>query len=129
MNKIINNDFIEGMKSTAIKEVINDHLKSSYELARSRAAIFLGLKLNESYAKYAHILLQEMNEEIHFENVRLGVKSAWTIAVVLAENLNKKDYQKLKEELDKWEEEEKQGLISWLKDFPDQIKILTEGRL
>lgn len=124
------------MKKEIVNDIFNNNiddilmkLKDDYHLARTRAAILISLRMNEDYPKYSQLLLTEMNKDIHFLGVRLGVKSAWTIAVALIENLKVEDYPKIKKEFDKWDKEEKEGLLDWLKDFPDHLKILKEGKL
>lgn len=109
----------------SLEDVLNRGLSSNSDFVRTSCAIFLGLNLNENYNKYSAFLLQELSKEIHFENVRLGIKSAWTIALVLAENLKPEDYHKLKNEFRKWSKEEQEDFLYWLKEFTEQIEILT----
>jgi len=109
-------------------EEIQQHLQSDHDFPRSKTAILIGHRINEDYNKYSDLLLREMNNDIHFLNVRFGIKSAWTIAIVLIENLKKEDYGKIKSEFDKWDTEEKTGLIDYLKDHPDYIRILKTGQ-
>lgn len=124
MKKIITAQMANVFSNRNDSEILNELLVSDHHLARSHAAINLGSKL-QAHDDYKEILIKQMNNDVQFENVRFGIKSAWTIAVVLAENLKEKDYPRLKEAFDKWDIEEKEGLLDWLKDNPDHIKILT----
>lgn len=129
MKKIIAKEWVKDILDTDLSEIIKNRLNADHHLPRTRAAILIGLRINEDYDKYSELLLQEMNKSIHFGGVRLGVPSAFTIAVALIENLQEKDYPKIKETFDKWEAEDKDYLLGWLSDFPDHKKILLEGKL
>jgi hypothetical protein len=129
MKNILNASTIENIKDSNLDKVVEQMLNYDHDFHRGRAAILIGIRINEDYPKYSQLLISEMNKEIHFLGVRLGVKSAWTIAIVLIENLKPADYPKIKKEFDKWDEDEKEGLLDWLKDFPDHCKILKEGKL
>jgi|GEM_PF-1718833 len=129
MEKILNGSTVENIIDSDLDKVVNQMLHYEHDFHRGRAIILIGIRINEDYPKYSQLLLTEMNKDIHFLGVRLGVKSAWTIAVALIENLKAEDYPKIKKEFDKWDKEEKEGLLDWLKDFPDHLKILKEGKL
>ncbi len=109
----------------SINYKLKKHLTSESDYVRSRAAIAIGLRLEENYAKLSDLLLNEMISDIHFMNIRFGIKSAWIIAMSLAENLREEDYPKLQEAFQKWNREEREGLIEYLKDLPTHVKILT----
>ncbi|OPC01938.1 hypothetical protein BAS10_18520 [Elizabethkingia meningoseptica] len=129
MKRILTEKMAEVLKDREISDVIDNLLHSEHHMPRSHSAILIGSNINKDYPKYLQLLLNEMNKDIHFLGVRLGVKSAWTIAISLIENLKKEDYPKIKKEFDKWDKEEKEGLLDWLKDFPDHCKILKEGKV
>lgn len=129
MEKIFSENTIKNIPNRESNELVNKFLHSDHGLSRSMSVIQIALKVNENYPKYSQLLLSEMNKKIHFQGIRLGIKSAWTLAVVLIENLKPQDYLKIKKEFDKWDEDEKNGLLDWLEDFPDHLKILKEGRL
>ncbi len=129
MKKIFSQDTVGIINNRETSDVISNLLHSDHDMPRSHAAMLIGLRIDDDYAKYSELLLKEMNEKIHFLNIRLGVKSVWTVAISLIENLKPEDYPKIKKEFDKWDKEEKEGLLDWLKDFPDHIKILKEGKL
>ena len=124
MKKIYPKETINQVPDREISDIVKEFLNSSHGLSRTISAIQIGHKLKENYQNFSEILLNELNKEIHFESIRLGVPSAWTIAIVLAENLKEKDYPKLREEFNKWNNEEKEGLLDWLKNHPEHIQIL-----
>lgn len=127
MKKIITKSWIEETGKFKDEEAINEKLHSSSDFMRSNAAIYIGLHLQSNYLRLSRILLNEMEKDVHFENVRLGIKSAWTIALVLAENLNASEYSHLKTAFSNWPKEERDGLLNWLKDYPEQKSILLNG--
>lgn len=127
MKKIYPKETISQIPDREVAEIVEEFLHSSHGLSRTVSAIQIGLKLKENYQNCSEILLNELNKEIHFESIRLGVPSAWTIAVVLAENLKEKDYPKLREAFNKWDNEEKEGLLDWLENHPEHIQILMCG--
>jgi len=130
MNKIFSQDTIKNLPSRNVAEIINKFLNSEHNLSRELAILQIALRINENYVEYSKLLLNEMNKDIHFRNdFKLGVKSAWTLAVALIENLIPEDYPKIKKEFDKWDEEEKKDLLDWLKHHPDHCKVLKEGKL
>lgn len=129
MNKIFEQEILKNVPDRGLEELVSRFLNCDHGLSRSMAAIQIALKLAENYDKYSKLLLNEMNKEVHFLGIRFGIKSAWTIAIVLIENLKQVDYSKIKKEFDKWDNEEKEDLLEWLKSYPEHIKILKEGNL
>ncbi|MFT6923197.1 MAG: hypothetical protein ACJA1C_002219 [Crocinitomicaceae bacterium] len=130
MNKIITKSWVKDNSSFDLQEALKEDKISSHSAAvRDSSIIFIGLSLDENYEKYTNALFVALEKDVHFGNVRLGIKSAWTIALVLAENLRPKDYLKLKNSFSKWPKEEKKGLLDWLKDYPEQSQILKFGNL
>lgn len=129
MEKIYSHETIKNVPERELSETIDNFLHSDHGLSRSMSVIKIALQVNDDYQKYSTLLLKEMNEKVHFLSIRFGIKSAWTVAISAIENLNPEDYPKIKKEFYKWDADEKQGLTEWLKDFPDHIKILSEGRL
>lgn len=129
MKKILTEKMFEVIKERETSEVIENLLNANHDLPRTHAVILIGFRINDDYKNYSKLLLEEMNKDIHFLNVRLGIKSAWTTAVALIENLKEKDYPKIKEQFDKWDLEERENLLEWLEDFPEHRKILKEGRI
>ncbi|OPC01941.1 hypothetical protein BAS10_18535 [Elizabethkingia meningoseptica] len=129
MEKIFSKETIKNVPDRELNELINKFLHSDHGLTRSMSIIQIALRVDEDYEKYSKLLLNEMNMLIHFLGIRFGIKSVWTIAISLIENLKKEDYPKIKKEFDKWDKEEKEGLLDWLKDFPDHCKILKEGKV
>lgn len=129
MDKIFSQETIKTIENRATKDIIDNLLHATHDMPRSHAAILIGLRINDDYQKYSKLLLKEMNEKIHFQNIRLGIKSVWTVAISAIENLKPEDYPKIKKEFDKWDEEEKKDLLDWLKHHPDHCKVLKEGRL
>ncbi len=129
MNKIFSQETINSIKNRDTKDIIDNFLHATHDMPRSHAAILIGLRINNDYQKYSKLLLEEMAKKIHFQNVRLGIKSAWTVAISAIENLNPIDYFKIKNEFDKWDEEERQNLLEWLKHHPYHCKILKEGKV
>ncbi|EQB93064.1 hypothetical protein CMU93_15610 [Elizabethkingia anophelis] len=127
MEKIFSKETIKNVPDRELNEIVNNFLNSDHGLTRSMSIIQIALRVDEDYEKYSKILLNEMNKHIHFLGIRFGIKSGWTIAISLIENLKKEDYPKIKKEFDKWDKEEKEGLLDWLKNFPDHCKILREG--
>lgn len=129
MKKIITEEFYETIKERRIAEAIEDFLNDNLHMARTNAIAMIALNLDENYREYSKLLLTEMTNEIHFGIVRLGAKSAWALAIALAENLKPEDYAELQKQFAKWDDEEKELLLDWIKDFPEQISILTTGKL
>ena len=129
MEKIFLEDTIKNVPDRELSELADKFLNSDHGLTRSMSAIQIALKIDEDHEKYSKLLLNEMNKSIHFLGIRFGIKSAWTIAIVLIENLKPEDYPKIKKEFDKWDKDEKEGLLDWLKDFPNHLKVLNEGKL
>ncbi len=129
MNKIITKSLAEIEGYFTIKEAMDAKIHSELDSVRSNAAILIGLKMDENYSRYSSFLLDELGEPIHHENVRLGIKSAWTIALVLAENLKSSDYPKLKKQFATWDKEDKELMLLWLADYPEQSNILKNGKL
>lgn len=130
MNKIFSQDTIKNLPVRSASEIINKFLNSEHNLSRELAILQIALRINENYGEYSMLLLSEMNKHVHFKNdFKLGVKSAWTLAAALIENLIPEDYPKIKKEFDKWDEEEKKDLLDWLKHHPDHCKVLKEGKL
>jgi hypothetical protein len=127
--KIFTGASVKDMADMPIDKVINEHLRANSDLVRSRAAIFIGMRINDDYDKYSNLLLSEMNEEIHFQNVRILSKSAWTIAIILIENLRDKDFFKIKLCFDKWDVDKQEDLVFHIKDFPSYISILKTGSI
>ena len=128
MKKIISQKIIDNLPNREIDIWIKEFLHADHGLSRELAIISIASKLRENYSKYSQMLLNEMNNEVHFMGVRLGNKSAWTLAIALIENLKTEDYIRIKQEFNRWGEEEKEGLLDWLKDFPDHRKILEKSR-
>lgn len=124
MKRILTESMIDSIKDRATVELIEDFLNSNHHLPRTHAAITIGLRMHKNYSQYSTLLLEEMNQEIHFSNVSGGVKSAWSIAVSLAENLREVDYPKLKAAFKKWDSDEQKNLLEWIADFPEQQAIL-----
>lgn len=129
MKKIFSEETIRIIKDRETVEVVSSMLNSSYHLSRSHAAILVGIRIDENYLNYMQLLLNEMNKEVHFSNIRFGIKSAWTVAISLIEHLKPEDYPKIKQEFDKWDNEEKENLLNWLKQYPEHCKILEDGHL
>ncbi|NVK63106.1 MAG: hypothetical protein HWE22_00915 [Flavobacteriales bacterium] len=129
MNKILTEQIVQQLPNRSLEELTQHFLNKNHVLSRSMAAIQIGLSMHSNYPKYSQLLLQEMTNEIHFEYPKLGISSAWTIAVILAENLKQKDYYKLKKEFSKWSSEEKDSLFDWLKNYPEQRNILEYGKI
>lgn len=129
MQKIFSQETILNVPNREIPEIIENFLNSDHGLTRGMSAIQIALKINDDYPKLSLLLLNEMNKKIHFLNIRFGIKSAWTLAISLIENLKPDDYFKIKKEFDRWNKEEKEDILNWLKDFPDHLKILKEGKL
>ena len=127
MKKIYPKETISQVPDREISELESDFLNSDHGIKRTLSAIQIGLKINEDYKNNSQLLLKELNKEIHFESIRLGVPSAWTIAIVLTENLKETDFPKLRKEFKKWNHEQKELFLSWLKDHPEHIQILTGG--
>ena len=129
MEKIFSEETIKNVPNRELSELINKFLNSDYGLTRSMAAIQIALKIDEDYEKYSKLLLNEMNKNIHFLGIRFGIKSAWTIAIASIENLKPEDYSKIKKEFNKWDEDEKEDLLEYLKSHAEHCKILKEGKL
>lgn len=130
MNKIFSQETIKNLPERNVSEVIDKFLNSEHNLSRELSILQIALRINENYVEHSNLLLNEMNKDIHFRNdFKLGVKSAWTLAVALIENLIPEDYLKIKKEFHKWDEKEQRDLLDWLKDHPDHCKILKEGGL
>lgn len=129
MEKIFSQETIKNVPNRELTELTNKFLNSDHGLTRSMSSIQIALRINENYQKYSELLLNEMNKEIHFLGIRFGIKSAWSIAVALIENLNPEDYPKIKKEFDRWDKEEKDNLLEYLKLHSDHCKILKEGKL
>lgn len=124
MKKIIVPTLIAPINDRDTAAVIKDCLHVNLGMMRIHAAMLIALRINEQYENYRELLLEELNNPLHFQSVRLGVKSAWIIAVGLAENLTPADYQRLKECMLQWDVEEREGLKEWLADFPVQRSII-----
>lgn len=124
MEKIVLPNLVASISDKKTTTVINEFLHSDNPMMRIHAAMLISLRMDEHYKKYSELLLKELKNPLHFQIVRLGVKSAWIIAVGLAENLKEEDYYKLQDSILEWEMEEREGLKDWLKDFPTQIGIL-----
>ena len=129
MVKIFTEDYFSKVPNRSLEKLAKDYLRADHILSRSMTIIQIGLKWDNEYAKYSKLLLSELNEEIHFEHPRLGISSAWTNAIVLAENLKSKDYLKLKNAFAKWPKEEKELLFNWMKDHNEQRNILEFGKI
>ncbi|NOQ75367.1 MAG: hypothetical protein GQ574_25375 [Crocinitomix sp.] len=129
MEKIMKLEIANAISHRATDEIVSKLIdQESSILFKTHAAIHLGNKLEElGYSEYSDLLLGQLNIESHFEIVRLGVKPAWTLAIVLAENLKEEDYPKLRQEFNKWDSDERDGLLNWIKDFPEQTLILTNA--
>ena len=97
MNKIFSQETIKNLPERNVSEVINKFLNSEHNLSRELSILQIALRINENYVEHSNLLLNEMNKDIHFRNdFKLGVKSAWTLAVALIENLIPEDYLKIK---------------------------------
>lgn len=129
MKKIFSQETIINVPNRELEELTNKFLNSNHGLTRSMSAIQIALKMDENYEKHSKILLNEINKPIHSLGIRFGIKSSWTIVIALIENLKPEDYPKIKQGFDKWDNEEKERLFDWLKDFPDHLRILKEGHL
>ena len=129
MKKIISQETINSFPKRSIVQLQKDFLHDKHDLGRTMAIICIGSELANNYFEISKLLLNEMQNKIHFGNVRLGIKSAWTLAIVLIENLKDVEHIKLKQEFDKWDIEERDALLEWLKDFPEHLKILKQGNL
>ncbi|MBL7730355.1 MAG: hypothetical protein JNM88_04190 [Chitinophagaceae bacterium] len=124
MKKIFPKETIADVYDHNIDDDIK-YLHSDHDFLRSKTAMLIGNRINEYYDEYSKLLLHEMNEPIHFTHIRFGIKSAWTIAIILAENLKPSDYSKLKAAFSQWSEEEKQEILQWLRNHPDHYRILS----
>jgi hypothetical protein len=113
MEKILKKEILESFKKETLS-TMEARLRDEHDLTRGIAVNVIGLRLEEGYARYSKVLLDEMNVPIHFSPVKLGIKTAWNIAVVLAENLKETDYMKLKTAFNKWPKGEKTDLLEWL---------------
>src|SRR5262245_10938483 len=111
MEQIIKKDILENFKDKTLSDMAIQ-LHHEHALARGIAVNVIGLRLEEEYEYYSNLLLKEMSNNIHFEPIRLGIKTAWNIAVILAENLKEKDYPKLKQAFDQWPNSEREDLFS-----------------
>lgn len=107
--------------------MLKTHGASDY--IRSSSIILIGLHMSEDYEACRDFLLGEMNEVLHFEKPAIGICSAWTLAIILAENLAPEDYEKLQVAFAKWSYQDQQDLLDWLRGFYEQRNILNHGKI
>jgi hypothetical protein len=124
MNKIFDKEVVNDIYDRNIIDVI-EWLSAPHHFPRSKGAMLIAVRINENYPEYSTLLLKEMKNDIHFEPIRFGIKSAWTIAIVLIENLKSEDYPKIKQAFDTWDAEEKEGLLEYLRNHPEHRKVLN----
>ena len=99
MKKIFTAEIIANMPHRDLDDLAKNYLRADYGLTRFLSVIQIGLRLDEDYETYTKLLINELQHNIHFIPISLAAKSGWAIAVVLAENLNPKDYPLLKSEI------------------------------
>lgn len=124
MDKVYPKEIVDQLPPLTVEELVKDYLHSGLCLSRILAAIQIVHQFEKDYTAYSQLLLDEMNAPIHFDGMDKGVKSAWTIAIVLIENLQPGDYPKLKAAFSKWEPAERAGLLGWLAPYPEQMSVL-----
>jgi hypothetical protein len=127
MEKIYTLDSIRNVPERSFEKLKSDFLSSDSVLFRSMAAVQIGLQMGDYFSRNSKALLDEIKNDIHKDGALLGVKSLWTILVVLAENLRESDYHKLRNAFMKLDEEDRLGLLEWLSRHPTHINILKNG--
>jgi hypothetical protein len=129
MNKIFATSIDHDLGLFTLEEALMLKTHGASDYIRSSSIILIGLHMHEDYSACRDFLLGEMQEVLHFEQPAIGICSAWTLAIVLAENLQPEDYEKLQLAFGKWSLEERKGLLDWLRGFYEQRNILNHGRI
>jgi len=124
MDKVYPREIADQLPPLSVEALQADYLHSGLCLSRILAAIQIAHQFDQDYTAYSDLLLSEMNKAIHFDGEDKGVKSAWTIAIVLTENLKPGDYPRLKAAFSAWPPAERAGLLGWLADYPEQMSVL-----
>ncbi|MCR9171011.1 MAG: hypothetical protein NXI10_00850 [bacterium] len=129
MNKFVTKNWVEEYNSFSVQEALSEKIHGEHNYTRTSAIIHVAMNINNSYSEYSKALLTEMNNQIHFDSYRQGIPSAWVLALALAENLEQKDYLKLKNAFAKWPKEEKKQFLNWIEGHTEQMNILQYGKI
>lgn len=129
MNKIFTTSTAYDLGLFTIEEALMLKAHGASEYVRSSSIILIGLNMHQDYEACKEFLLKEMHVEIHFEEPAIGICSAWTMAIILAENLKPDDYKSLHSAFSSWPEQQQLELLGWLHGFQEQQCILKFGRL
>ncbi|GAB5417356.1 MAG: hypothetical protein Crog4KO_29380 [Crocinitomicaceae bacterium] len=128
MNKIFTASTANDLGYFTLEEALMLKTHGASDYIRSSSIILIGLNMSQDYNACKDFLLKEMHVALHFEAPAIGICSAWTLAIILAENLKSEDYEELHHAFLSWPESQQLALLGWLHGFLEQQNILKFGK-